>query len=83
MKLAHRVAVVTGGGSGIGAAICRALAAAGATVAVTDLQGAAAECVAAEIRGSGGQALAWDFDVSDHTAADTARSDCRSRIAAC
>ena len=80
MKLAHRVAVVTGGGSGIGAAICRALAAAGATVAVTDLQGAAAECVAAEIRGSGGQALAWDFDVSDRAAVDTAATEIEERL---
>jgi 3-oxoacyl-[acyl-carrier protein] reductase len=46
-----RVAVVTGGGQGIGAAISRRLAAAGAKVAVFDLNGRQASQVAAEIHG--------------------------------
>lgn len=45
------VALVTGGGAGIGAACCHALAARGATVAVADLNTAAAASVAAEIGG--------------------------------
>ncbi len=61
MDLAGRVAVVTGGGNGIGAAMCRAFAAQGARgVVVADLDGEAAAAVAAEIGGHPVQ-----VDVSD------------------
>src|SRR3954471_3862064 len=46
-----RTAIVTGGGSGIGEALSRALAGRGDTVVVADIDGAAAERVAGEIRG--------------------------------
>jgi NAD(P)-dependent dehydrogenase (short-subunit alcohol dehydrogenase family) len=54
---AFKVAVVTGGGGGIGGAFCRRLAADGAKVAVVDLDGDSAAATAAEI---GGLALACD-----------------------
>ncbi|MEM6309223.1 MAG: SDR family oxidoreductase [Pseudomonadota bacterium] len=52
MEIVGKTAIVTGGGSGIGAAIARQLAKAGAQVVVSDRNGAAAETVAAEISGS-------------------------------
>jgi 2-hydroxycyclohexanecarboxyl-CoA dehydrogenase len=53
MRLEGRVALVTGGASGIGAATCRRLAAEGARVAVTDVNADGAREVAAEIDGAG------------------------------
>ena len=72
MLFANRVVVVTGGGSGIGAGLCRAFADAGAAVAVTDLRRDMAEGVAAEIGAAGGQAAAWGFDVADGDAVEAA-----------
>ena len=59
-RLAGKVAVVTGGGAGIGRAIAQRLSADGAVVVVGDLDGAAAERVAAEL---GPGALAVEVDV--------------------
>src|SRR5258708_5628754 len=56
-RLDRKVAVVTGGGQGIGEAICRRLAAAGAAIAVFDLDGAKAERLPNPL---GGLALAGD-----------------------
>ncbi|MCY4006302.1 MAG: L-iditol 2-dehydrogenase [Rhodobacteraceae bacterium] len=50
-RLAHKVALVTGGGRGIGRAICTTYAREGAKVAVADLNEAAADKVAADING--------------------------------
>jgi NAD(P)-dependent dehydrogenase (short-subunit alcohol dehydrogenase family) len=63
---AGRTALVTGGGSGLGAAICRRLAAEGARVAVVDRNLAGAEQLAAEIGAQGGQAVAFQADVTDY-----------------
>ena len=51
MEISGKTAVVTGGGSGIGAAIARRLAAAGANVVVSDRNEAAAQAIAAEVSG--------------------------------
>jgi 3-oxoacyl-[acyl-carrier protein] reductase len=52
--LSGRTAVITGGAGALGSAVCPGLAAAGAAVAVVDLDPAKAENVAASIRDSGG-----------------------------
>lgn len=67
MRLQGRTAVVTGGASGIGAATCRRLAAEGARVAVTDLQGDAAAELAAEVDGRG-----YELDVRSESSASAA-----------
>ncbi|WP_238439367.1 3-hydroxybutyrate dehydrogenase [Microbacterium sp. JZ31] len=68
--LSGRKALVTGGGSGIGAAIARELAARGAHVTVADIAADAAESVAAEIGGT-----AWQVDLADSPALDDLRLD--------
>jgi NAD(P)-dependent dehydrogenase (short-subunit alcohol dehydrogenase family) len=67
---AGRVAVVTGGASGIGRALAEAFAAAGSAVMVADLDSGSAEKVAAAIRAGGGAAHAVEVDVSDSAAVD-------------
>jgi len=65
MRLREKVALVTGGGSGIGAAVCRRFAREGAFVVVADVDRAAAERVASEIKERGGRALSLGVDVRD------------------
>jgi NAD(P)-dependent dehydrogenase (short-subunit alcohol dehydrogenase family) len=63
--IAGRVVVVTGGGRGLGAALARGFAEAGARVAIGDLDARTAEASAARIRERGGQAVAAGCDVTD------------------
>ncbi len=60
-----RLALVTGAGGGIGAAIARRLGRDGYSVAVTDLDAGAARRVSEEIEGRGGEARAYALDVTD------------------
>ncbi len=66
--ISGKKAVVTGGGSGIGKEICLRFGAAGAGLAVCDVDGDAAKVVAAEIKEQGGNARAYGIDVSDYAA---------------
>ncbi|MDK1377876.1 MULTISPECIES: SDR family NAD(P)-dependent oxidoreductase [unclassified Sinorhizobium] len=63
-----KVAVVTGGGGGIGSAISRRLADEGALVVVSDGNGEAATIVASEIEAAGGSAVAIAADISQREA---------------
>ncbi|MDI2128129.1 SDR family NAD(P)-dependent oxidoreductase [Yinghuangia seranimata] len=65
IDLGGRAALVTGGGAGIGRAVCVQLARAGADVAVADLRGAAAEETAALVAAEGVRAAALTFDATD------------------
>ena len=64
MKLKNKVALITGAGSGIGAAAARLMAAEGACVAVTGIPTAGVQAVAAELQGQGYAAIAIPTDVS-------------------
>jgi len=64
-RVEGKVALVTGGGSGIGRASAETLAREGAVVVVTDLNGATAESTAAGIRAAGGKARALAQDTTD------------------
>ena len=76
----HRVAVVTGGASGLGLSICRHLAQHERSVAVLDRDGAAAEAAAESLRATGAHAIAHGVDVSDREEVDRAFDAVRTAL---
>lgn len=76
----QRVAIVTGGGSGIGLAISEGLGADGVAVAVFDRDGEGADAAAAKIVASGGTALGVTVDVTDRAQIDAGVSEVRDRL---
>ncbi len=75
-----RCVVVTGGGGGIGGAVCGRLADEGAQVAVWDIDEAVAERTAAAIRDAGGQAAAFAADITDRAAVEQAVAATQDRL---
>lgn len=78
--MSTKVAVVTGGASGIGEATCRHLAAAGRRVAVVDRDADGAERVAKALQADGHEALGLGADVTDRPAIDAAFATVRSGL---
>ena len=77
LKLDGRVAVVTGGGQGIGAACAQALGEAGATVIIAELRTDRAQASVAELAKLGIRAEALPLDVCK---SEIGRASCRERV---
>jgi NAD(P)-dependent dehydrogenase (short-subunit alcohol dehydrogenase family) len=75
-----KVIVITGGGGVLCGTMARALASAGAKVAVLDIDETAAEKVADEIKSNGGQAIAVKCDVLDKKSIETAKEKVTSEL---
>jgi 2-hydroxycyclohexanecarboxyl-CoA dehydrogenase len=78
--LSGKVAVVTGGGSGIGLAISERLAADGAAVAVLDRDAPSAQEAAAKITGANGTAIGVGADVTDRARVEAAVAEAVDRL---
>jgi NAD(P)-dependent dehydrogenase (short-subunit alcohol dehydrogenase family) len=68
--LKGKIVLVTGGGRGLGAAICRTLGEAGAVIVAADMRTDLAEGLVGELQGQGVQALALPLDVTDPAKAE-------------
>ena len=79
MRLPDKVAIVTGGASGLGRGIALALAREGARVAVVDLNEAGARDTVEAIAKDGGQAAVWRADISDKARIDQVVAEIISR----
>src|SRR3982750_1921947 len=75
-----RVAVVTGGASGVGRAVCEHLARAGHPVAVLDLDGAGAVATAEALQAAGANAIGLQLDTADRAAVRRTFDDARERL---
>ena len=72
MKLKDKVAIISGGGQGIGAGIALRMGAEGATVGILDLNGETAGKTVETIKAAGGKAVAKQVDVTDYAAVEKA-----------
>lgn len=79
-RFQNKTVVVTGGGGGIGGAVCRRFAEEGASVAVLDRDVAAAERVVAGIAARAGRALAVECDITDRASVDAAVSTTEAKL---
>ncbi|GFG72366.1 SDR family NAD(P)-dependent oxidoreductase [Mycolicibacter senuensis] len=79
-KVSPRVAVVTGGASGMGEATCHELGRRGYRVAVLDVDDQAAQRVTDDLRGDGVTALGIGVDVTDRAAVDDGLAKVRSQL---
>ncbi|MFC3172636.1 SDR family NAD(P)-dependent oxidoreductase [Novosphingobium bradum] len=81
-EYAGRTAVITGAGSGLGAAMADLFGEAGANLVLLDIDGPRAEAKAAELRGRGIEAMALPVDVADKASLARAAEAARARFGA-
>ncbi len=79
-RFTGRTVVVTGGGGGIGTAVCRGFATEGASVAVLDRDVGAANATASVIETEGGRAIAFECDITERPAADATIERVRTEL---
>ncbi len=79
-RLTGKTALVTGAARGLGAETARALAAEGARVAISDVDGRGAEALAEQLRASGAQAIGFRQDVVDEAGWDEAARRIREEL---
>ena len=79
-RIDGKVAIVTGGASGLGLASALLFGREGAKVAIDDLDGAGANRAAAEIAAAGGEAIGIELDVTDAAAVEQAVADTIARF---
>ena len=75
-----RVAVVTGGASGIGLGVARRFVADGHPVAILDRNGRGAEAAAADLRAQGAKVIAVEVDVADRPSVTSGRERVRTEL---